>query len=542
MASGRDGAVLGSIRTLFGAGTSVGLDDAQLLDRLLTGRDEVAGAAFEALVSRHGPMVLGVCRDTLRDAHDAQNAFQATFLVLARKAGSIRRRDSLASWLFGVARKVASRAKSDAARRRAREREAAVPQAVEFDPVREPEDYAKLYEEIDRLPGSYREPFILCYLEGMTYESAARQLRCPLGTLSVRLKRARERLRSRLSRRGVVVPAGFLAAESGPIATEAAVPIALAKSAVRAASMAMMGKVTVAGAVSASVASLAWRTMAMMRFRAIGIGSMGLGLVVLAATASLAVRATEKRPGVAEQAPKPKEARSWVRTLPNGATVQLVGVSTHPTKPGTWRIPDGTPLPSAPYTRSGAYAHPIEAQRAWEFAVRIGNLPEPGTSHRWQVVPPGASTAPGTPLDATDKVLPGMEMLAVNLPVDRRDCTVRFGVASGGWKTEIANYLEQSAQGRAKLSAIFGKAREDRGKTFVTVSHDQSEDDLRLVAVDSEGVEHAPVRSQGAGVRDYVQSEVEFDIPLAKLKEFRLQSRPFAWVSFEEVTIDPRGK
>ena len=541
MASGRDGAVLGSIQTIFGVGTSVGLDDAQLLDRFLAGRNEVAGAAFEALVSRHGPMVLGVCRETLRDAHDAQDAFQATFLVLARKAGSIRRRDSLASWLFGVARKVASRARSDAARRRAREREAAVPQAVEFDPGREPEDYAKLYEEIDRLPGSYREPVILCYLEGMTYESAARQLRCPLGTLSVRLKRARERLRSRLTRRGVAVPAGFLAGPL-PVATKAAVPIALAESAVRAASKTAVGNMTVAWVVPASVVSLAGRTMAMMRFRAIGIGSMGLGLVVLATTASLAVRATEKKPGIAEQAPKPKEARSWMRTLSNGATVQLVGVSTHPAKPGTWRVPDGTPLPKAPYDRSGANAHPIEGQRAWEFAVRIGNLPGPGTSHRWQVVPPGASTASGTPRDATDKLLPGMEMLAVNLPDDRRACTVRFGVASVGWKTEITNNLEQSAQGRVKLSAIFGQAREDRGKTFVTVSHDQSEDDLRLVAMDSEGVEHAPVRSQGAGVRDYVQSEVEFDIPLAKLKEFRLQSRPFEWVNFEDVSLDPRGK
>lgn len=541
MASGRDGAVLGSVRTLFGAGTSVGLDDAQLLDRFLTGREEIAGAAFETLVTRHGPMVLGVCRNARLDAHEAQDAFQATFLILARKAASIRRRDSLAGWLFGVARKVATRARSDAARRRSRERGAAVSEVVEPDPTRETEDLSALYEEIDRLPGTYRDPVILCYLDGLTYEAAARQLRCPLGTLSVRLKRARERLRSRLTRRGFApstLPIGGLI----PGATKASVPIALTESAARVASRTTVGKATVAGAVPTSVASLAGRTMAMMRYRAIGIGSMGLGFVVLVATASLAVRATEKRPAVSEQAPKPKEARSWVRTLSNGATVELVGVSTHPTGPGTWRIPDGTPLPTAPYARSGAHAHPIEAQRAWEFAVRIGNLPEQGASRRWKVVPSGASTASGTPRDSTDKVLPGMEMLAVNLPIDRRTCTVRFGVASGGWKTEITNKLEQSAQGRMKLSAIFGNAREDRGKTFVTVSHDQSEDDLRLVAVDSDEVEHTPVRSYSSGVRDYVQLEVEFGFPLAKLKEFRLKSRPFEWVDFADVSLKPEGE
>ncbi len=541
MASGRDGAVLGSIRALFGAGTSVGMDDAQLLDRFLTGRAEVSGAAFEALVTRHGPMVLGVCRNARLDAHEAQDAFQATFLILARKAASIRRRDSLASWLFGVARKVATRARSDAARRRSRERGAAVSEVVEPDPGREPEDLSALYEEIDRLPGTYRDPVILCYLDGMTYEAAARQLRCPLGTLSVRLKRARERLRSRLTRRGVAPSTlpigGFI-----PGATTASVPIALAESAARAASRTTVGKATVAGAVPASVASLAARTMAMMRYRAIGIGSMGLGFVVLVATASLAVRATEDRPGVPEQALTAKEARPWERMLPGGATVELLGVSTHPAGPGTWRIPDGTPLPTAPYALSGAQAPPVESLRAWEFAVRVGNLPEPRPSHRWKVVPPGRSTANGTPRDATDKVLPDLEMLAVTLPEDRRSCTVRFGVASGRWKTEITSGPERSAFGTQKLSAIFGRAREDRGKTVVTVSHDESEDDLRVVAVDSAGVEHEPVHSYGSGVRDYVQSEFEYDLPLAKLKEFRLQTRPFEWADFADVSLKPKGE
>ena len=112
MTIGQSGSVLRSVQTLFDGGTTGGLTDAQLLERFLARRQETAGAAFEALVVRHGPMVFDVCRNVLGDPHDAQDAFQATFLVLARRAGSVRQRDSLASWLFGVARRVASRAKA----------------------------------------------------------------------------------------------------------------------------------------------------------------------------------------------------------------------------------------------------------------------------------------------------------------------------------------------------------------------------------------------------------------------------------------------
>src|SRR5690348_9051809 len=123
MASGRlDARSLRDVRALFGAGAVGGLSDGQLLDRFLARRDEVAEAVFAALVARHGSMVLRTCLGVLRDEHDAQDALQATFLVLARRAGSIRRRDSVASWLYGVARRVSERAKVEAARRRAFER------------------------------------------------------------------------------------------------------------------------------------------------------------------------------------------------------------------------------------------------------------------------------------------------------------------------------------------------------------------------------------------------------------------------------------
>src|SRR4051794_22551065 len=123
MAVGSEGPIfLNDLHTLFGVGAIGNLTDGQLLERFLAGRDGTASVAFTALVQRHGPMVLRVCQQTLGDPHDAQDAFQATFLVLVRKAGSVQKRDSVASWLYGIARRVAQRARADASRRRAHER------------------------------------------------------------------------------------------------------------------------------------------------------------------------------------------------------------------------------------------------------------------------------------------------------------------------------------------------------------------------------------------------------------------------------------
>ncbi|QEH33187.1 ECF RNA polymerase sigma factor SigE [Aquisphaera giovannonii] len=201
------------IGVLFAAG-AVGRDsDRELLERFLD-RDHPADAhsAFEALARRHGPMVERVCRSILGDAADAEDACQATFLVLARRAASIRDRDALASWLFGVAVRVSRHLKVDAARRRAVEREAAesrstVTGATQAGPV---DGLHGVFDEVGRLPERYRAPIVLCYVEGKTHEQAARDLACPLRTLQTRLLRGKEKLRSRLVRRGLA-PAAALA-------------------------------------------------------------------------------------------------------------------------------------------------------------------------------------------------------------------------------------------------------------------------------------------------------------------------------------------
>jgi RNA polymerase sigma factor (sigma-70 family) len=206
--------LLTGLNALTHVGVAGNLSDAQLLDRFLARGGEAAEAAFEALVARHGRMVLDVCSNVLRDSHDAQDAFQATFLVLASRAGSIRRRDALAGWLLGVARRVAVRSRADLARRRAHEGRAAEMRADL--PRGRSESWPELHEEIGRLPERYREPVVLSYLEGLSTDAAALRLGCPKGTVLSRLSRARERLQGRLTRRGLAPTTGLLAAGIAP--------------------------------------------------------------------------------------------------------------------------------------------------------------------------------------------------------------------------------------------------------------------------------------------------------------------------------------
>jgi RNA polymerase sigma factor (sigma-70 family) len=203
------GTFLRHLRRVVGPGTDAGLTDAQLLERFLNDRDE---AAFEVLVWRHGPMVLGVCRRVLRGEQDTEDAFQATFLALLRKAGSISKRQSVGSWLHQVAYRVALAARAGMARRAARETAGVENLAACSAPEPPGGDLRRvLDEEVGRLPEKYRTPFVLCHLEGRTNREAAEQLGCPVGTLAARLSRARHRLRVRLARRGVTLSAGALA-------------------------------------------------------------------------------------------------------------------------------------------------------------------------------------------------------------------------------------------------------------------------------------------------------------------------------------------
>jgi RNA polymerase sigma factor (sigma-70 family) len=178
------------------------MSDSELLERFNTHHEEAAEAAFAVLVSRHGPMILRVCRQVLGDWSNAEDALQATFLVLARRSCSIRRQELLANWLYGVALRTAREVKMREAHRQ--RREFALASRPDDDPAMSEEgpdrvlirreEYEVLHLEVSRLPERYRVPVILCELEGLTYQEAARRLRCPVGTVGVRLSRARKRL------------------------------------------------------------------------------------------------------------------------------------------------------------------------------------------------------------------------------------------------------------------------------------------------------------------------------------------------------------
>ena len=203
MAEPSYGTALRHIHALFNVGSMGGLTDGQLLERFTVCDRQVAELAFAALVERHGPMVLRVCQSVLRERHDAEDAFQATFLVLVRKAASIRKQSSVVSWLHGVAFRVASCQKVAAARRRGYERKVAEIEAASTDDNDCPDLASILHEELNRLPDKYRTPIVLCYLEGLSHEQAARQLMWPVGTVRSRLAHGRQQLRSLLWRRGL---------------------------------------------------------------------------------------------------------------------------------------------------------------------------------------------------------------------------------------------------------------------------------------------------------------------------------------------------
>ncbi|WP_165248683.1 RNA polymerase sigma factor [Paludisphaera soli] len=317
-----------SFERLFDEGSAVGCSDAQLLDRFVQRRDE---SAFAAIVERHGPMVLGVCRRFLRDPNDVDDAFQAVFLVLARKAGGLRSRDLLGNWLFGVACRVAARARIAGVRRGEKlvtdggdrldvdPRRPEAPDPV--DAMAHREEWVLLHEEVRRLPHRYRSTVVACYFEGRTHEEAAARLRCPVGTVKGRLSRARDLLRRRLESRGATATAGALSTALASTELRAAVPIPLAADAVRhalAVSASPSAAWMTTPAISLSVRTLtegALQAMFYSQIKTLALPALTLSAGLLAAGASLAYspqdgadRPTAEAPAAPVADPQTEEA------------------------------------------------------------------------------------------------------------------------------------------------------------------------------------------------------------------------------------------
>jgi len=354
--------VLRHVRSLIGLPAADDLTDSQLLDRFCADYDE---AAFAVLVRRHGPLVQRVCRRVLADNHAAEDAFQATFLVLARKAANIRQRSSIAGWLYEVAYHLAIRARGSAARRRQHEKQAGA-MSRESDESHQFELRELLDEELHQLPEKYRTPLVLCYLEGKTQEEAARQLGWPAGSMSCRLARGRELLRERLTGRGVALaPAGMVPMLMESAAT-AGVAEGLVDTTVKAAVHYAAGSALAAGAVSAEAIALAegaFHTMVTTKLKIAAAillaGLLSTGARVLIPSDAMA---STLEPVAADKAPAgDKDARTDVHgdSLPAGAVMRL----------GTLRWRHSTPLVHIAYLADGKEVLTVTqdgAVRVWE--------------------------------------------------------------------------------------------------------------------------------------------------------------------------------
>jgi RNA polymerase sigma factor (sigma-70 family) len=335
MASAQLGTALRHIRQLAAAPAAKGVTDLQLLRRFIGERDD---DAFRELLRRHGPLVLSVCRRVLGHEQDAEDAFQAAFLVLARKAASIRKGESVGSFLYGVAYRIAMKERARLFQRRNRERQAqpTVPNGPVYE-VAWRELQGLLDEGLNRLPEKYRAPFVLCCLEGKSKCEAARELGWKEGTVSSRLAQARKQLQELLSRKGVTLPAALVAVGIAANAASACVPPVLMASSVRVAALFASGSsagvietakaVQLAETALRSMAALPWKTAAtLLMLVCLAAGGTGLAHHAETATQAPANEAPKATPSAAR---KPARQEEKVRTdrygdpLPAGALARL---------------------------------------------------------------------------------------------------------------------------------------------------------------------------------------------------------------------------
>jgi RNA polymerase sigma factor (sigma-70 family) len=421
MASMTSGSVARHIESLFDGGSLTGHSDRQLLERFTARGDATGEAAFAALVSRHGPIVLRVCRQVLGDRHHAEDAFQAVFLVLALRARSIRDPDLLGNWLYGVALRTARCAKLQLDRRRKTEAgdvmrrcgpgsSAMVEPA--FQPAEQPaidrEQAEALHEEIDRLPSSFRLPVVLCYFEGLTLDEAARLLGCPAGTVGSRLARAREKLRRGLARRGVVLSGAVVAAVLGSRPASASVASPLCDMTTKAALQFAAGRAA-SGACSASAMTLAQevvRSMLLHKLRLTVVTLLVLGAI--AGGARLAGQATVRQTGKPELSqianksddanPKPAPGRMFVigrvldpagNAAPNATTMVYARSKALGHSPSISRM---SPVPIGDARADGSGRFRLDAPRTsssrYDTFGAVANAPGYGTG--WVELDPDA--------------------------------------------------------------------------------------------------------------------------------------------------------
>ena len=371
MATAGMGTALRQIQHLFVEGRLASLPDGELLERFLAEDKE---AAFAALVERHGPMVLGTCRAVLRDANAAEDAFQATFLVLGCKARSLRSRGALASWLYQVAHRIAIQAGAEAARRRKRERLVGQVNATDGHRVAPDDEWREiLHEELARLSDKYRLPLLLCDLEGKTHAQAAAELNCGEATIRRRLTAARERLRSRLIRRGVALTAGTLATTLGRSALAQVPPgwaEATAKAAARMSSTAT--RLALGEIVSTTAAALARKSLHTMLLSQLRATAASIVFLIALVGMAWGVGTYGQDQAGVRQTPRMQNPRSTAEAVPAPAKIEKPA-DPHETVTYRGRVLDakGHPFPGA-----SLYLNTREFQNPYHSPVRATSGPD----------------------------------------------------------------------------------------------------------------------------------------------------------------------
>jgi RNA polymerase sigma factor (sigma-70 family) len=524
------------------------MHDGELLESFAATASE---AAFAELVRRHVDAVYSAARRQLRDAQSAEDVTQAVFCILAQKAAKLDRQAPLAGWLLKTTYFACQDARRRQARRQRHEQAAALLAGRGELDMREPSQGVELEEigaELDAVLAGLgrrdRDAVTLRYLQGKSVDETADAMGVSPGAAGKRIARALNRLRKGLLRRGVIAPGVGLAVALDQLPRWSAPP-ALAQSLISAA-------VTHTSA-SAAGTLIAKGTLHMMNWIKIKLAALLIACTAAAATAGVGAVALLQAQNDAPPAPPPNvnaadlqpQPVSFAGSLDNGVSIEVIGVSENPSRGKSWWKADGSPLAQRPYDRMFGSAGG-DGLVARELAVvinrGIANKSEPADV-RWGVVNAHGSSSGSV----SGAAVPGTEAEAVSVDDNPDGMTIRADIAAGGWTTQFTasgygGSSESSSGPLGKRSVLFGSPVDNHGKTQipVTCTGIPSNTSVRLVAVDSANREIPATTMSLMSDGNAVMGEFRSDLPLAVIKQWKLQTRPFdQWIEIRHISLHP---
>jgi RNA polymerase sigma factor (sigma-70 family) len=519
--------------------------------------------AFAELVGRHIDTVYSAARRQLRDPEVADDVTQAVFIILTQKAGKLDRRIPLGAWLLKTTHFACLDARKRQARRQKHERAAAemaarrehVMTEVDSDSGRREEICQVLDAAMAGMSDRDRGAVTLRYLNGMSVNQTAEAMGITPAAAGKRITRALERLRNRLTRRGVIVPSAMLAVALGEL------PRFSASSAL---TQTVAAAVSLSGASSAGVV-IAKGTLNIMNWIKLKIAAMVLlGTAAAAAAGSEAVVLLQDAPQPTAPAAAavpvvvndnniPPAPAAFVGTLANGVSIEVIGVSENPSRGKPWWKADGSPLAVAPYRRMDGSVSRQAGQVTREFAVRVNDQPagQAGKAAVSWFVVESRGSASGT-VHAASGVNLELDAAAVTVDDDPNGVTIHADIAAGEWTTEFTtqnNPYGSSSEskpagllGFGEKSVLWGQPVRDGGKTrmMVACSGLATETDVRLVAIDRNGEEHPAASGGGVSNSAAMLRAFTSELPVNEIKTWELQTRPYdQWIEIRHIALHP---